>query len=53
MEPYLHDLVPGLKKAITDPAPEVRTVAAKALGSIIRHSSTATSETLQSDVMVS
>lgn len=51
MEPYLSDLIPGLKMAMIDPSPEVRSVASKALGSIIRYSSPQTSEKLQTEIM--
>lgn len=51
MEPYLQELIPGLKMAMVDPSPEVRSVASKALGSIIRYSSSQTSEKLQTDIM--
>uniref|UniRef100_A0A915EWB0 TOG domain-containing protein n=1 Tax=Ditylenchus dipsaci TaxID=166011 RepID=A0A915EWB0_9BILA len=52
MEPYLRELVPGLKKTITDPAPGISTNSCiKSFGSIIRYSSSSTSETLQSDIM--
>lgn len=51
MEPYLTDLLPGLKKALTDPSPEVRNTAAQALGSIIKCSSTGTSEKLQTEIL--
>lgn len=51
MEPYLPELIPGLKMAMVDPSPEVRSVASKALGSIIRYSSALTSEKLQATIM--
>lgn len=51
MEPYLEELLPGLKNAMVDPSPEVRSVASKALGSIIRYSSSTTSERLQGEIM--
>lgn len=51
MEPYLTELIPGLKKALTDPSPEVRNVAAQALGSIIKCSSETTSEKLQTEIL--
>jgi HEAT repeat protein len=47
MEPYLEALIPGIKKALSDPVPEVRTVAAKALGSIVQYSAHETSENIQ------
>lgn len=47
MEPYLNQLIPGLKKAMLDPVPEVRTVSGKAIGSIIQYSAAETSEKIQ------
>ena len=47
MEPYLEQLIPGLKKALSDPVPEVRTVASKAIGSIVQYSAQTTSENIQ------
>lgn len=51
MEPYLKTLVPGIKKAIVDPSPEVRTVASNALGAIIRYTSKETSEALCNSII--
>uniref|UniRef100_A0A1I8BXN9 TOG domain-containing protein n=1 Tax=Meloidogyne hapla TaxID=6305 RepID=A0A1I8BXN9_MELHA len=51
MEPYLDSLIPGLKKALCDPVPEVRTVASKAMGAIVQYSAPATSEKIQADIM--
>lgn len=48
---YLTILVPGVRKLLVDPAPEVRTVASKALGAIVRHSPPVESEKLQSEIV--
>ena len=51
MEPYLPQLIPGLKKALLDPAPEVRAVAGKALGAILGAASGETGHNLQQQLL--
>jgi hypothetical protein len=41
----------GLRKALLDPVPEVRTVASRAIGSIVKYSAPATSEKIQAEIM--
>ena len=35
--PYLGNVMPGLRLTLTDPVPDVRATAAKAIGEFLRH----------------
>lgn len=36
LAPYLPTMIPGLKQSLLDPVPEVRSVSARALGTMVR-----------------
>ena len=36
LAPYLPNIMPGLKKSLVDPVPEVRGMSARALGAMVR-----------------
>lgn len=37
LAPYLTHIMPGLRLTLTDPVPDVRATAAKAIGNVVRH----------------
>ena len=46
LEPYLDEIIPGLKNTLLDPTPVVRSHAAKALGAMVKGASEKTVESL-------